>query len=281
MGEIHREKLSQWEKEQEEEEEEAQAQIDIWKYIFGFVEQAVVKCAIELGIAEAIEAHGKPMTLSELSSTLRCDPSYLNRIMRFLVRRKIFKTTTSTTNHGCDLSYVQSPLSRRLLRNGEHSMTALLMLESSHVMLAPWHGLSDRVLVDGNPSFKKVHGEDVWDYAATNLEHSNLINEAMACDANLVVPVMVEGCSEVFEGLTTLVDVGGGNGAAMGVVAKSCPWIKAINFDLPHVIAAVAPKCNGVEFVAGDMFASVPKADAVFIKVRMAMVIFNSNVLFM
>lgn len=28
-----------------EEEEEAQAKADVWKYIFGFVEMAVVKCA--------------------------------------------------------------------------------------------------------------------------------------------------------------------------------------------------------------------------------------------
>src|ERR1044072_5475748 len=109
--------VTQWEKE-EEEREEAEAQLDIWKYVYGFVEMAVVRCAIELGIAEAIEKHAKPITLSELSSTLKCDPSYLNRIMRFLVRRKIFKITTSTTSDDSP-SYVQSALSRRMLKNGE------------------------------------------------------------------------------------------------------------------------------------------------------------------
>ncbi|KAL2332586.1 hypothetical protein Fmac_013799 [Flemingia macrophylla] len=258
MGEIGGEGRSSWEK--EEEEDEAQAQIDIWKYIFGFVEPAVVKCAIELGIAEAIEKHPSPMTLSELSSTLACDPSLLNRIMRFLVHRKIFKVTS--TCHG-SMGYSQTPLSRRLMRNGQHSMAGFLLLESSPVMLAPWHRLSARVLANGNPSFAKAHGEDVWRYAEKHLDHSNLINEAMACDAKLVMPTIIESCGEAFDGVKSLVDVGGGNGTAMSILAKACPWIRCINYDLPHVIAE-ASMCDSVELVAGDMFQSVPKADAAF-----------------
>ena len=52
--------------------EEKQEEVDIWKYIFGFLEMVVVRCAIKLGIANAIESHGSPMTLSELASTLGC-----------------------------------------------------------------------------------------------------------------------------------------------------------------------------------------------------------------
>jgi hypothetical protein len=59
--------------------------------MFGFIEMSVVKCAIELGIADAIESHGSPMTLSELSSALPSTPSPLYRIIRFLMHRGIFK----------------------------------------------------------------------------------------------------------------------------------------------------------------------------------------------
>lgn len=45
------------------EEEEAQAQVDIWKYVFGFVDMVVLKCAIELGIPDALEARDSPTTL--------------------------------------------------------------------------------------------------------------------------------------------------------------------------------------------------------------------------
>ncbi|CAI8597964.1 unnamed protein product [Vicia faba] len=247
----------------EEEKEEAEAQVEIWKYIFGFVEPSVVKCAIQLGIADAIEKHKKPISLLELSSTLKCDPSYLNRIMRFLVHRKIFKTIS--TNHDNYPSYVQTPLSRRLIRNGEDSMTALLLLQTSPVIVIPWLSLSDRVLVNGNPSFQKVHGEDLWGYAASNRDYSNLFNDAMACDAKVVVPAIIEGCSELFDGVKSVVDVGGGNGTTLNILVKTFPWIQGINFDLAHVID-VAPKYDGIQHVAGDMFTSVPKVDVVFLK---------------
>ncbi|XP_055959685.1 acetylserotonin O-methyltransferase-like [Mercurialis annua] len=48
---------SKIEKTEEEENEEAQAEVEIWKYIFGFCNMATVKCAIELGIADAIDSH--------------------------------------------------------------------------------------------------------------------------------------------------------------------------------------------------------------------------------
>ncbi|KAH0978072.1 hypothetical protein GBA52_027791 [Prunus armeniaca] len=246
----------------EEEKEEEHAKLEIWKYVFGFVEMAVVKCAIELGIADAIESHGSPMTLLELSSALRCDPSPLYRIMRVLVHLKIFKEKPAT-QLGPKV-YAQTPLSKRLLKSGQNSMAALILLESSPVMLAPWHGLSARIQGVSNPAFEAVHGEDVWSYAAANPNHSKLINEAMACDARVAVPAVLESCLEVFKGLETIVDVGGGDGTTLRLLVEACPWIRGVNFDLPHVVS-VAQECDRIENVGGDMFDCVPKADAAII----------------
>ncbi|BFG42386.1 hypothetical protein CerSpe_286600 [Prunus speciosa] len=245
-----------------EEKEEEHAKLEIWKYVFGFVEIAVVKCAIELGIADAIESHGSPMTLLELSSALRCDPSPLYRIMRVLVHLKIFKEKPAT-QLGPKV-YAQTPLSKRLLKSGQNSMAALILLESSPVMLAPWHGLSARIQGVSNPAFEAVHGEDVWSYAAANPNHSKLINDAMACDARVAVPAVLESCLEVFKGLETIVDVGGGDGTTLRLLVEACPWIRGVNFDLPHVVS-VAQECDRIENVGGDMFDCVPKADAAII----------------
>lgn len=244
--------------------EEEQAEVGIWRCIFGFTEMAVVKCAIDLGIADAIESHASPMTLSELSTALGCAPSSLYRIMRFLMHRGIFKEKINSQG---SLGYTQTCLSRRLTRHGEQSMAPLILLESSPVMLAPWHCLSARVRATETPPFDVAHGGDIWRYSATNPGHSQLINEAMACDARLVVPAMIRGCPEVFDGLSTLVDVGGGTGTTLQVLVKAFPWLRGINFDLPHVVS-VAAEFTGVEHVGGDMFEGVPEADAVFLKVR-------------
>jgi len=159
------------------EEEEAQAAVNIWKYVFGFTEMAVVKCAIELGIAEVLERNGGCMTISELSFALGCLQPYLYRIMRFLAHRKIFKQTE--TSQGT-LAYTQTPLSRQLT-----SMTPLILLESSPLMLAPWLKLSNRVRggIGNDVPFQVAHGEDLWSYAANHPSHNKYINDAMACDS--------------------------------------------------------------------------------------------------
>ncbi|KAJ0077343.1 hypothetical protein Patl1_35852 [Pistacia atlantica] len=241
-------------------EEEAQTEVEIWNYIFGFVKMAVLKCAIELGIADAIENHGGPMTLSELSSTLNCAPSNLHRVMRFLVHYQIFKEKPTSQ---CSIAFEQTPISRRFIKHGQNSMAAFVLLESSPVMLAPWQGLGGRVLANGTSAFDSAHGKDVWAYAAEDAAHSKLINDAMACNARVTVPAVIEGCPEVFDGIGSLVDVGGGNGTALGLLVKAFPWIRGINFDLLHVVCD-NEKCDGLEQVGGDMFQSIPMADAAF-----------------
>ncbi|KAF8405480.1 hypothetical protein HHK36_010386 [Tetracentron sinense] len=245
-----------------EEEEDARAEVDIWRYVFGFAEMAVVKCAIELGIAEVMEGHGTPMTLSELSTQLGCEPTPLHRIMRVLVHRRVFKEKfTSNGTRG----YALTPLSSRLMKHGKRSMAALVLLESSPVMLAPWHALSACVRGNGPPPFKVAHGEDVWSYATGHPTHSKLISDAMACDAGLAVPAIVEECCDVFDGVGTLVDVGGADGTTLRMLVKAFPWIRGINFDLPHVVS-VAPACDGVVHIGGDMFDYVPNTDVAFLK---------------
>ncbi|KAE8008839.1 hypothetical protein FH972_005312 [Carpinus fangiana] len=211
-------------------EEEQQAEACIWKYVFGFTEMAVVKCAIELAIADVIESQESPMTLSELSLALACAPSPLY-LMRFLMHRGIFKE--ELTAHGSP-SYAQTTLSRRLMRYGEHSMAAFIMLNSSPMVTASLHHLSACVLANEISPFEVAHGEDAWSFLAANPAHSYLV------------------------------DVGGGNGTTLHMLVKAFPWLRGINFDLPHVVSE-AVEFHGVEHVGGDMFQSVPKADAVFL----------------
>ncbi|RWR92396.1 O-methyltransferase, family 2 [Cinnamomum micranthum f. kanehirae] len=249
---------------QQEEDEEAKAEVEIWKYIFGFADIAVVKCAIELGIADALEANKpQPMTLSDLTTALGCDPSHLSRIMRFLVQRRVFGQTQlpNSTTYG----YTLTPISRRLVRDGPQSMASLVLFESNPAMLAPWHAMSARVRGQEDLAFEMAHGEDVWGFLAGHPLQSKLIDEGMACDARTVVPAIVKGCPGLFDGVGSVVDVGGGNGTAMATLVGLCPSIRGVNFDLVRVVEG-APKWDGVEHVGGDMFVSVPKADAAFLK---------------
>lgn len=243
-------------------EEDEQARVQVWKYIFGFVEMAVVKCAIELKVADAIESHGSSMTLSQLSSALNCSPSLLYRLLRFLVHRGIFKQVITDENL---ISYAQTPLSWLLASSNHRSMAPLLLMNSSPVMLAPWHSLSALIKGTRETPFEAAHGKDLWSLAAADATHNTIFNDAMSCSARVVtVPAILEDCPEIFEGVGSLVDVGGGNGTSLSMIVKACPWIKGINFDLPHVISS-SQEYIGVQHVGGNMFDSIPKADAAFI----------------
>ncbi|KAG6401441.1 hypothetical protein SASPL_138298 [Salvia splendens] len=238
--------------------EAEKAQVDIWQYVFGFTPMAVVKCAIELQIADVLESHGGAMSPLDLSSAVACSPSALHRIMRYLIHRGFFKLQDSTNQ------YAHTPLSRLLLKNEANSIASFVLLESSPVMLAPWHKLSSRASVLGGSAFEAAHGGDVWEYAAKNPAHSKLINDAMASHAGIAVSEILQRYGEVFEGVGCLVDVGGGDGTSLRRIVEACPWIHGINFDLPHVVSSAPPR-RGVEHVGGDMFKQVPKADAAFI----------------
>ncbi|KAG6417531.1 hypothetical protein SASPL_119714 [Salvia splendens] len=236
----------------------ADAKLEMWSYALGFTPMALVKCAIDLQIADVIESHGGSMTLPSLSAALGCSPPILRRIMRYLVHRRIFTHTASTS------SYSQTPLSRLLMRGAADSMAALVLLESTPTMLAPWQRLSLRAhQADGSP-FEDEHGRDLWGHGDANPEHSKLFDDGMSCIAAASSAAVVEQCPGVFDGISSLVDVGGGDGTALRILVKAFPWIRGINFDLSHVVG-VAPPCDGVERVAGDMFVAVPKADAAFL----------------
>ncbi|XP_074312893.1 acetylserotonin O-methyltransferase-like [Silene latifolia] len=248
---------------EEIDEEDAKAASKIWDYVFGFTDMALIKCAIDLGIPDLIEKNGGSISLSELSSSLSCSTPHLYRIMRYLVHKNIFNQKKTSQNN---IFYSQTPLSRRLLSHGKNSMVPLLLLETSPTMLAPWLALSKRVLQENGSAFDAVHGEDVWSFAAENLELTKLMNDGMACDARIVIPRVIEECPDLFKGVRSVVDVGGGDGTTLSMLVKGFPWIKGINFDLPHVIDANLVPCQGVEHVSGDMFELVPKADVAIIK---------------
>ncbi|CAK9316028.1 unnamed protein product [Citrullus colocynthis] len=199
------------------------------------------------------------MTLSQLSSALNCSSSLLYRILRFLVHRGIFKEITDENL----ISYAQTPLSRLLASSSNNSMAPFLLLESNPVMLAPWHGLSARIKGgNGETPFEAAHGKDLWSFAAADPTHNTIFNDAMSCSARVItVPAILENCPEIFEGIGSLVDVGGGNGTSLSMIVKAFPWIKGINFDLPHVISS-SQEYIGVQHVGGSMFDSIPKADA-------------------
>ncbi|KAK9019620.1 hypothetical protein V6N11_054136 [Hibiscus sabdariffa] len=87
----------------------------------------------------------------------------------------------------------------------------------------------------------------------------------MASDARFVNRILMDKYKGAFEGLNSLVDVGGGTGTLGKAIADAFPHMECTVFDLPHVVAGLQDTRN-LKYVAGDMFEGVPAADAVLLK---------------
>ena len=88
--------------------------------------------------------------------------------------------------------------------------------------------------------FKKVHGITKYEYMEKDPKMNQVFNKAMA-DLCATEMTRILEIYTGFEGLSTVVDVGGGNGPNLKTIISKYPSIKGINFDLPQVIENAPP----------------------------------------
>ncbi|MCL7037707.1 hypothetical protein MKW94_012707 [Papaver nudicaule] len=146
--------------------DDSENQAKIWNIIYGFSDSLVLKCAVQLEIAETIHKQGKPMSLSELASKLPIQPvnsERLYRIMRYLVHMKMINMEISSLNGGIAKvteKYSLAPPAKYLIRGREESMVPSILAMIDKDLLAPWHHLDE--VVTGNCNvFEKALGKSI------------------------------------------------------------------------------------------------------------------------
>ncbi|KAJ7948381.1 O-methyltransferase [Quillaja saponaria] len=245
-----------------------EAQAHVWNHIFSFINSMSLKCAIELGIPDIIHNHGQPMTLSQLIAALPIHQSKnhdIYRLMRILTHSGFFHKQKVSENDQME-GYVLTDASRLLLKDHPLSVRPFLFFVLDPILTEPWHYLSTWFQNDKPTSFVTAHGMTPWDYAGNDPKYNNNINDAMASDSRLVASIMFNGKGKrVFEGLESLIDTGGGNGTLAKAIANEFPKLECTVFDLPHVVAGLQGTKN-LKYVGGDMFETIPPADAVLLK---------------
>lgn len=247
------------------------AQSHIYKHAFSYANSFCLNCALQLGIPDVIHNHNHPMSHPELVSALQLPPeksSPLHRVMSLLVHLGFFSTTKIDSNQEEEEGYVLTPSSRLLLRDEITNLSPFARAMVDPVLVNPWRSLGDWFLGKEQSQltpFETAFGVGMWEYCDRNPEFNNVFNEAMASDSRMM-SLVVKDCKEVFEGLETLVDVGGGTGFIAKIILEAFPRIKCTVFDLPHVVADLPEKDN-LTYVGGDMFQSIPSADAILFKV--------------
>ncbi|XP_034907608.1 trans-resveratrol di-O-methyltransferase-like [Populus alba] len=244
-----------------------QAQTHVWNHIFNFINSMTLKCAVQLGIPDVIQKHGKPMTLSELVSALPIHPSkaqYVHRLMRILVHSGFFSQQNLDGIHN-QVAYSLTQSTRLLLKDNPWSMRPLLLFFLDAVLTKPWDCLSTWFQNDDRNAFSVVHEKTFWEYAGQDPRINNLFNEAMARDSILASKLVVSKYKGIFDGVDSLVDVGGGLGTMAKGIAEAFPLMDCTVFDLPHVVSDLQGSKN-LKYVGGDMFEAVPAAEAILLK---------------
>ncbi|KAJ7968623.1 O-methyltransferase [Quillaja saponaria] len=244
-----------------------QAQSHLYKHIFNFIGSMSLRSAVQLGIPDIIYSHGQPVTLPELVLALKIDQeksSCVYRLMRLLVHSGIFANTKIHKGEKEEEGYDLTPLSRLLLKDNVTSLSPFVLAMLSPAISNPWQFLGDWFHRNELTPFEVTFGMGFWDYGSKNQEFGRLFNEAMVSDSGMM-NLVIKDCKSVFLGLNSVVDVGGGKGAAAKIISEAFPDLKCMVLDLPHVVENL-PESNNLNFVGGDMFQSIPPADAILLK---------------
>ncbi|PHT67679.1 8-hydroxyquercetin 8-O-methyltransferase [Capsicum annuum] len=244
-----------------------------------------LKCAIQLGIPDIIHNHGQPMTLSDLVKSLPISNingktrNCIYRLMRILFHAGFFVQTNlinkeeekaeKKEEEKEEEGYLLTPTSRLFLKNEPLSLVPFLQVQLDPMMMDPWQCLG-KWFKNGDHSssttpFGAVHGKSFFEYSVDEPRFNRLFNESMSCDAAWVTSVITEYCKGAFEGLKSLVDIGGGTGTLAKAIVDTFPQISCTVFDLPQVIEGCEGSKN-ITYVSGDMFKFNPSVDVIFLK---------------
>uniref|UniRef100_I1QG11 O-methyltransferase domain-containing protein n=1 Tax=Oryza glaberrima TaxID=4538 RepID=I1QG11_ORYGL len=209
-----------------------------------------LKCAIDLGIPGAIHRNGGSASLPDLLATLPIAENkrpFLHRLMRFLTVSGIFTSAD-------DGVYQLTRVSRLLVDS------IPLNLLPSFLCLGEWFR-------DGGDTtlFAMAHGTDVWGAMSLDRALAAGFSVSMAADSKFLAEIAIRRHAEAFMNVSSLVDVGGGDGSMARAIVKAFPHIKCLVLDLPHVVRGI-PADGFVEYVAGDMMDFVPPANVVLLK---------------
>uniref|UniRef100_A0ACD5ZDR5 Uncharacterized protein n=1 Tax=Avena sativa TaxID=4498 RepID=A0ACD5ZDR5_AVESA len=207
---------------------------------------------IRLGVPPAIWAGGAnaPLPAAALLPAGHPDPSVLERLLRLLTSHSVFSEHAATDGGGGTRRYALTAVGRTLVpatgASSGASYADYVLQHHQDELVHAWPRLRDAVLDPAGPeAFARVHN-GVSAYAYYGQEATELMMGAMTGVSKPFMEMLLDGYVGGFEGVETLVDVGGSSCLCLEMIMRRVTTIKeGVNFDLPSVVAA-APPIDGV-----------------------------------
>ncbi|XP_010543255.1 PREDICTED: (S)-scoulerine 9-O-methyltransferase-like [Tarenaya hassleriana] len=227
-----------------------------------------LRAAIELNVFDIIA--GAPLTAAEIAAQIPTGnpnaSASLDRILRTLAAYGILTVSFSSSSPP---AYGLADEFQCLVSSEKSSSVISRAANVLGHALSPGFDsfceMKHAVLEENTVPFVRAFGVTPYEYFSERPELTKNFNESMANNSKFYIAVVLK-TYRGFDGVTELLDVGGGNGTLVGEVIKAYPNIRGLNFDLPFIIDS-APAIPGVEHIAGDMFESIPNAETLMMKV--------------
>ncbi|MFZ0464896.1 MAG: methyltransferase [Candidatus Acidiferrales bacterium] len=236
------------------------AHVGVMQLLAGPHIAGAVSCLAQMGIPELVEAG--PRSAEELASQIGANPQALYRLMRATA-------SVGVLSEGPDGKFSETPMSAVLRSNGKPSLRAFAIMGGRE-----WHGRGWSYLEfcvrTGKQALEQIYGTPTFEFFEKNPEEGHIFNDAMTALSMIDGPAVAAAYS--FDGIHSIVDVGGGHGFLLATILERNPHMKGILYDAPHVIEGakngpLKPMMERCTLASGDMFSSVPTGvDAYIIK---------------
>lgn len=227
--------------------------------INGYQVSQAVHVAAVLGISDLL-AEG-PLSSTELADRAGCDESALRRLVRALSALGLYTEDPADT-------FSNAELGAALRSDAPTPARDIATNAGRPYNWDSWGHLLASVR-SGDNAFRMLNGTSVWEHRAAHPDDAVAFDRAMTAMTIPVVTAVAD--SYDFTGLSTVVDIGGGQGALLSAVLTANPTSRGVLFDLDYVLKTAPDYLSAhgvddrVELVPGSFFESIPSSGDVYV----------------
>jgi O-methyltransferase domain/Dimerisation domain len=224
----------------------------------GYWLSQAIYVAAKLGLADLLK--DGPKSCDVLAAATGADKQSLFRLMRALSSARVFA-------HLQNDSFVLASAGESLQSNVPGSLRAIVM-SIGEIHYQAWGDLLHSIQT-GSPAFNNVFGTGLFEYLQRDAEAADTFNRGMTDVSSMLAYAVLMAYD--FSQISSIVDIGGGQGKLLRCIVQFNPEIKGIVFDLEPAIEmakqhlgsdARGGRCSAI---AGDFFDSVPEGADTYI----------------
>jgi hypothetical protein len=194
-----------------------------------------------------------PQSCVALAAATGSDAPSLFRLMRALASVGVFSRV-------CGNSFALSRLAESLRTDTPASLRAMVITIGKIHYTACGNLLHS--VQTGSPAFNNMFGTSLFACLQQNATAADAFNQGMTIVSSMLAYAILTAYN--FVGISSIVDVGGGEGTLLRKILDLNPEMVGAVLDMPVTIETVNQKLNGktrggrCAYIAGDFFDSVP-----------------------